>query len=256
MAGGGGVQDGDVHAVVYHFQHAGFQEPGVQHHGLARLQIHLHPVFLPQPPHQPDQPFPVVVVPGNVVAAAQIQPFQAGQIRPELFLKGGQGGFQRVGILLAQGVEMQPVQQGQQLRVKIRQGGAQAAARGAGIIDGVALLGGAFGIHPQPHLLARRFGHRAEPAQLGRAVEYKMVGVVQQLIKLFRLVGRAEYMGLPAEFLFAQPGLVQAAGGAASQILPQQRVAGKHGKGLLCQQDAAARRLADLFQNLQVLYKP
>ena len=46
-------------------------------------------------------------------------------------------------------------------------------------------------------------------------------------------------MGFPAEFLMAQPGLIEAAGSGARQILPQQGIGVEHGKGLLGQQNLA-----------------
>ena len=67
---------------------------------------------------------------------------------------------------------MQTVQQVGQVRVLRRSGiplgtgGAQTAARGAGVIDLVALLGGVLGVHPQAHALARRLCGRAELCQL------------------------------------------------------------------------------------------
>ena len=70
--------------------------------------------------------------------------------------------------VIIMGVEVEAIQQLRQLRVgrhggvPLGPGGAQTAARGAGVIDLVALLGGMLGVHPQAHALARRLCGRAE----------------------------------------------------------------------------------------------
>ena len=45
-----------------------------------------------------------------MMAAAEIDPFHAGQVSAELLLHRLQGGLQGIGVLLAEGVEMQTVQ--------------------------------------------------------------------------------------------------------------------------------------------------
>ena len=66
------------------------RKAAVQHNSFSRLQVDRHVVPLPQPFHQMHQPFHVVVGPGDVVAAAQVQPLHLGQIMAELFLEGFQ----------------------------------------------------------------------------------------------------------------------------------------------------------------------
>ena len=255
VAGGRGVQNGHIHAVVPRLQHPGVQEAGVEHHGLAGLQVDLHPVALPQAPHQGDQLLPVVVLPGDVVAAPQIEPLQALEIGTELLLEGHQSGLQVVGVLLAQGVEVKPVQQGQLLRPEIGQSGAQPGAGGAGVIDGVALLGGALGVHPQAHLLARFPGPPGVLLQLLGGVEHKVVGVLEQLGKLLLPVGGRKDVDLAGEVLLPQPGLVKAAGGAARQIPGDHGVGVEHREGLLGQEDLGAGGPGHLLEDLQVPFQ-
>ena len=79
-----------------------------------------------------------------MVSAAEVEPLQARQQAAELRLDRVQRQGQRVGVLLTEGVEVQAVQQGGearlfcQSRVPLGAGGAETAARGAGVIDGVA----------------------------------------------------------------------------------------------------------------------
>ena len=158
---------------------------------------------------------------------------------------------------------MQAVQQVGQVRVLRRSGiplgtgGAQTAARGAGVIDLVALLGGILGVHPQAHALARRLCGRAELCQLVGRVEYDVVSVLQQLLELVGPVGGAEHMVLLLrQLLPAQAALVQAAGLGARQIGGQHRVEVVVGKGLLGQQDLAACPLLHAQQDLAVAAQP
>ena len=255
MAGGGSIQNGNVHAVVNHFQHLADQEARVQHHRFARLQVHLHAVGFAQAAHQLYQPLHVVAGAGDVVPAAQVQPFQAVQVRAELRFQRLYRAFQVVRILLAEGVHMQPIQKGQLGRVKVGQRGAQAAAGRARVIDGVTLLCGVLRIHPQAYLLARRSGPGRVLFHLPGRVEHKVVGHRQQGFKLLLGVGRLEHMHLAAELLPAKAGLIQAAGRGARQILPDERVAPVHGKGLLGQQDLAARSPGHIGQQLQISFQ-
>ena len=152
---------------------------------------------------------------------------------------------------------MQAVQQGGQLRrhtgVPLGAGGAQAAARRAGVVDVMSLLGGALRVDAKPHALARRLGGGAEPLQLPGGVKHDVVGVLQQLVKLLIPVGGAEHMGLPFRHLLPpKAGFIEAAGLGARQIRRQHRVQVIVGKGLLRQEDFCTRALGNSRQNFTV----
>ena len=72
VAGSGGIQDGDIHAVVQGIQHPGDQLAGIEHYGFSGLQIDLHAVRFPQTAYQGDQAIHLVVRPGDVVPASQV----------------------------------------------------------------------------------------------------------------------------------------------------------------------------------------
>ena len=100
-------------------QHAGDEEARVEYDGLARLEVHLHVVCLPQPAHNADQPLNVVILPRDVVTAAQVEPLHPRKIRTELFLERGHRLLERVGILFAERVKVQAVKEGQNALVKV-----------------------------------------------------------------------------------------------------------------------------------------
>ena len=139
VAGCGHVQNGKMClAVLQGVQHRGDEVACVQRPGLAGLQIHLHAVLFLRPGDALFQRGKVVIRAGDVVPAAKVEPLHPGQQVTEFRFQRGQGGRQRVGILLAQGVEVQAVQQVGQVRVLRRSGiplgtgGAQTAAGAQG----------------------------------------------------------------------------------------------------------------------------
>ena len=194
-----------------------------------------------------------------MVSPAEIEPLHLGQQIGKLFLHRCQRYRQRVRVLLAEGVEVQTVQQGGQLRVRgycgipLGAGSAQTAAGSAGVINFMPLLRGALRIDAQADTFACRLCRRAELCQLAGRVEHDVVGVLQQFLKLICPVGGAEHMVLLLRQLFpAQTALVQAAGLGTGQIGCQHRVDVKVGKSLLRQQNAAAGALLHTQQNFAV----
>ena len=87
-----------------------------------------------------------------MMTTAHVQPFHPGQNIPEFFGNRFQGFLQIVRILLAKGVKVQPVQKpqglGGHLPVPDLAGHPQTTPWGAGVVDGVPFLGGAFRVDP------------------------------------------------------------------------------------------------------------
>ena len=118
VAGSGQIQDGKAGiAVAQGVQHRGDEITCVQRPGLAGLQIDLYAVLRLRLGDAALQRGQVVAGAGDVVSAAKVQPLHPGQQVAEAVFHGGQRQGQRVGILLAQGVEVQAVQQVGQVRV-------------------------------------------------------------------------------------------------------------------------------------------
>ena len=91
-------------------QHGGDEVARVQRPGLARFQIHLYAVLFLRPGDALFQRGKVVIRAGDVVPAAKVEPLHPGQKIPELCFHRRQRQGQCIGILLAQGVEVQSVQ--------------------------------------------------------------------------------------------------------------------------------------------------
>ena len=159
---------------------------------------------------------------------------------------------------------MQPIQQGNQRRghlgIPLLPGGAQAAAGGAGIIDGMFLLGGAFRVDPQSHAFPRRPGPEAEFFQLAGGIEHDVVRIPQNFFKIPLPVAGAEHMDLlPRHLLRSQPGLKQAAGLRSIQVGRHGGIQVKVGKGLLRQEHFGSgflrhrRQQRAVFQQLPLI---
>ena len=252
MAGGGGVENGNVDAVLHGFEHTRYQEPGAQHHGFPRLEIHLHTVRLPQMAHNADEPIDVVAGAGDVMAAAEVQPLHAAEETPKLFLEGFHRLLKRVGILFTECVDMQAVEQRQERFVEIGERCAKARTGCAGIVDRMALLRGTFRVQAQAGGFPRSPRGRGKPPHLGRGVEHDVIRIAQQLVPLVLAVGRRENVRFPAEFLVAETRFAQAACRGAGQVLPKQRIHGIHGERLLGKQNFAACALLHAAQDLKV----
>ena len=232
MARGGHVEDGKARfAVLQRVEDGRHEIARVQRPRLARLQVDLYAVGLLHPGDAALQRGQVVIRAGDVVPAAKIQPLHLRQQVAETRLHGVQRCGQRVGVLLAEGVEVQPVQQREQggiffrCGVPLGAGGAKAAAGGTGVIDGVALLCGALRVDAQPHALARSLGGGAELFQLAGRVEDDMVGAAQQLVEFVGPErGTEDMIFLVRQLLLAEAALVQAAGLGAREVRGQQRV--------------------------------
>ena len=242
--------------VVHHLEHGGDQIARIQHNGLARLQINLHLVFFLQIINAVHQRFHIIIRTGDVVAAAEVDPFQAVHILTEILLKCSDSPHQIVRILLAERVEVEAFNAVEQLRLEILYRNAETRIRTARVIHRVvARLRGALRIEPQTAALPCRTGKAAVGLPLRERVEHNVVGVLQNLAELALRVGRRVDMGLAAEFLMTEPCLVQTGGRCARQILPNQRVHGKHRERLLRQQDLRAGASGNVPQDGQILHQ-
>ena len=106
MAGGGGVENRQVHAVPGQVQHLGHHHPGLVGDGFARLQIHLDIVLGSERLDTGNQVVHLVIGAGDVVAAAEVDPLHPVQQVAKFLLHDIQGAFKRREVLLTQGVEM------------------------------------------------------------------------------------------------------------------------------------------------------
>ena len=75
VAGGGGVDDGDVHAVVDEVDDAGDKVAGVEDDGFSRFEVDVEVIVFAQSAQGLNEGVDVVVSTGDVVAATEIEPF-------------------------------------------------------------------------------------------------------------------------------------------------------------------------------------
>ena len=264
VAGGGGIENGDGHVGLHHVEHRGDEYACVEGHGFTGFQIDLHVIGIPHMFDAAAQKLDVVIGAGDVVAAAEIDPFHAGKIRAEMFFHGFERAFQAVGILFAQGMEMQAAYAVQGVLVLFQfgmEGGrayAEAGTGRTGIINGNGPFG-VFRVEAEPafYIHAAFTGsplhHGAEFLPLGEGVEHDMVGIAQGFRKFLFAPCCGEGVHFPAEVFLCQPCLIGGTGAAA--VKRAAHGAGKHGKrhplgkALEREHDFCARALLYVVEN-------
>jgi hypothetical protein len=161
---------------------------------------------------QLDQPVHLVVRPGDVVTAAEVDPLDSLQLGGEALLEHGQGALQRVGPELAESVEMQPAQPLHAIGPELAARHAQARTGRCWIVERHGHLRVLrVDPHPGPDA-AGRAHHPAQPLPLGEGVEDDVVGQGQDRAQLGPLEGRGVDMDLLVHLLAPEPRLGQRAG--------------------------------------------
>lgn len=118
-------------------------------------------------------------MPGDVVTAAEIEPFHLVQKIAEIALDDFQRFREGVCVLFAEGVEMQSVDACEICSMQRVSENAEAASFYTGIVDGV-VLGGMHRIDAQSCAFSCCKDALLEMIPLGEAVEHDVVGVVQK----------------------------------------------------------------------------
>ncbi len=148
------------------------QDPGIERHRLARLEIELRPGILLHIEQELDQLLALVIGAGDVVPAAEIEPFELAEIGLKMVEQHIPGALERFEILFAQAVKMDAVDQRHMLFGQLVDRKAQPRMRGAGIIARH-LAFGMQRIDPQPDVeifaaQPRRFKDRRTAFDLHR----------------------------------------------------------------------------------------
>ena len=105
----------------------------------AWFEINVDAVGVAQTTHGGDEGVDVVIGAGDVVAAAEVEPFHLVQEVAEVALDDSEGFDEGVDVLLAESVEMEAVDAGEICSMQRVSENAEAASFHAGIVDGVVL---------------------------------------------------------------------------------------------------------------------
>ena len=119
------IQNGDMQSVLHDVHDLRDKIPRVQRDGFTGLKIDLHIIFLRKLRDELFQQGDVISGLGDVMSAAEVHPFHPVQILPELVLDRPERGFERIGALFAERVEMDAVHLGKHVRFEIREGHAE-----------------------------------------------------------------------------------------------------------------------------------
>ena len=203
-------------------EYGGVEFSCIECHCLAGFEVDLEGVFFLHAEDASAEEVEVVARAGDVVAAAEVYPLDVAEVLAESVDDGIEGGLQVVGVLFAQCVEVESVDEPEQGRMGADalledvERCAQTASGGTGVVDGMSLLGGAFGIDAEAHLEACIPCLLSEPEQLGGGVEHDMVADAAYLVDVLFPVGGGEHVVfLSRHFLMAEACLEQPGGGGS-----------------------------------------
>ena len=184
-----------------------------------------------------------------MVSAAHVEPFDIRklQVFPEFFFHSLQSRLQIIRVLLAEGMEVDPVKLFHEIFPEICQGHAESGAGRAWIIDRVVALSGTLRIYADADADAFFFAEVRVFFKLGKRIEYQMFADIGDLADLGFLEGRSEHMILLSHFFISKLCLEKTAGCGSVQILPDQRVLKEVRECLLCKEDLAAGVILDFL---------
>ncbi len=256
VAGEGDVEHRDLDALVLHdVLHGGGEHAGLPAHGLARLEDYLLQVRVAAAEvlQQPDEVRDVVVGAGDVVPAAHVEPFTLLDEVGELFLRGLQTAFEGIAVVLAEHVEVQPLDAfGQRVGHVVAQD-AESRARHGGVVE-VGLDFRILGVDAQSEgdLLGEGGGLLAEPVVLPQRVERQVTAVHEELFEIVVGIDGRVGVCLAAHLLGDEPRLVHGAGGGAAKPLVDERERRPEGVALERADDLHAGLFLHEIQQLQV----
>ena len=184
-----------------------------------------------------------------MVSAAHVEPFDIRklQILSEFFLHRLQSRLQIIRVLLAEGMEMDPVKLFHEIFPEICQGHAESGAGRARIIDRVVTLSGTLRVYADANADTLFLTEVRVFFKLGKGIEYQMFADIGDLADLRFLEGRSEHMILLSHFFISKLCLEKTAGCGSVQILPDQRVLKEVRECLLCKEDLAAGVILDFL---------
>ena len=134
MTGRRNIGDPDRYAIVEHIQNLAHQDTGIQRNRFARLQINLAAGPRLERFQEIDQRFAIIIIAGDMMTAAKIDPFQRLEMRCDNRLDLCPGLRQRIKSLFAQIVEVNTGQMLEMLWPQLADREAESAVRLAGII--------------------------------------------------------------------------------------------------------------------------
>lgn len=257
VRGGGNIEECGGHIAGGDDVHdSGDEVARVEGDGFTGLQIHLFSPTLTEGLDEVDQSLDVVVVAGDVVSSAHVDPGDLFEKAGETLLNGGDHAFEDIGVLLAEGVEVEALQSSEVFPFEGVGAGSESAPGRAGVVErdldlgvlGIDAQAGAGHVETSGTCFVE---HGAEGAPLTERVEADVIGDGEDLTHFLGLeCGRVD-VDLAVELLAGKHGFMETAGAAATEVLADEWEGGKHGEALQREQDGASGGFlysGDLFQ--------
>ena len=219
----GNVQNSDVHFVVDNVANACDEFTGLPADGFARfhddLQVRVTCGEILEDAHEF---IAVVVLTGNVVAAAEVHPLHLREVLAKVLFECGENAFESVGILFAKRVEVEPVNAVEEFGLEFFFGHAEAGELTARVVN-VGFDCRKFRVHADAgtHAVGERLVLEALP--LRKAVERDMVRSVEDGIDFVVFIDGSKDVDFLVHLFAREAGFVEARGGGAGEVFADER---------------------------------
>ena len=248
----GNVQDDDVHSVVDNVSDASDEFACLPADSFARfhddLQVRVTCGEILEDAHEF---VAVVVLAGNVVATAEVHPLHLREVLAEVLFECGENAFEGVGILFAEGVEVESFNAIEELGLEFDFGHAEAGVLTAGVVN-VCFDCRKFRVHADAGTDA--VGERLvlETLPLRKAVERDVVGGIENRVDFVVFVNRGKDVDFLVHLFAREAGFVKAGGGSAGEVFANERERTPEAVALEGADDFDAGLVLDIGENFHV----
>ena len=219
----GNVEYGDVHFVVDNVANACDEFTGLPADGFARfhddLQVRVACGEILEDAHEF---VAVVVLAGNVVATAEVHPLHLREVLAKVLFECGENAFEGVGILFAEGVEVESFNAVEKLGLEFDFGHAEAGMLTAGVVN-VGFDCRKFRVYANAgtHAVGERLVLEALP--LRKAVERDVVRCIEDGVDFVVFIDGGEDVDFLVHLFARKVCFVEARGGGAGEIFTDER---------------------------------
>ena len=255
VGGGGNIKDGDFDSVFYDINDAADEDATAGGNRFPRLEkdFELRVAGLDFT-NDPDEARDIVVIRGDEVAAAHIEPFHLF----EVFVKLGNDMLKRalkgVRALFAERVEMKPLDALEIIGGEVFGEDAKAGAGSAGVVD----FGTGFGVFG---VNAKSGGDRAVRTEdllaiampLGHRIEDDVIGDFHELVHFRRFVSGGKDMNVASELLGSKAGFVESTGGGPCKIVAENGIDCRAGESLLGEENLGPGFVLNVLEDTSVV---
>ena len=255
VGGCGDIENGDLHAIFDDVDDTANENSSARGNCFAGLEEDFElwvagPGFLDEANEAGD----IVVVRGDEVASAHVEPFHLAEVFVEFGKDVFKGTLEGVGSLLAEGVKVETLDSLKVVFIHDASQDAEAGSGSAWVVNFGAGFG-VFGIDAQaggnPTVSTEDLFAVVLP--LGEGIKDDVVGHFDKFTHLVRFVSGRKYVNFATEVLGSEACFEESAGGGAGEVISKDGIDRGAREGLLSEKDFGAGFVLDVFQDASVV---